>query len=63
MLKNLLNSKNIEEISFVEKCLFKYLFDLKTHFSLTNADLIKILESILIVIKKDNRLKRWWKFL
>ena len=59
MQKNMIKNKNIEETKSAEKCLFKYLFDLKAHFSLTNADLIKILQSSLILIKKDNRPKRW----
>lgn len=62
MHEKLLKKEHKKEISSAEKYLLKYLQDLQNHFSLTNTDLIKILQSSINLIKKDNRPKRWWKF-
>lgn len=62
MQEKLLKKEYKKEISTAEKYLLKYLQDLQKHFTLTNTDLTKILQSSLNLIKKDNRPKRWWHF-
>jgi len=62
MQEKLLKSENIIDTKSAEKYLLKYLQDLQCHFSLNNSDVIKILQSIVGVLKQDNRPKRWWHF-
>ena len=40
----------------------KYLQDLQKHFGLDNQQLMKILQASLNNLKKDSKIKKWWKF-
>ena len=61
MRENLLNKKD-NNTKAAEKYVGKYLLDLQNHFSLSDIQLIKILQSCLNNIKRKNKLKKWWQF-
>lgn len=61
MRENLLNKKD-NNTKAAEKYVGKYLLDLQNHFSLSDIQLMKILQSCLNNIKRKNKLKKWWQF-
>ena len=49
-------------IKSAQKYMQKYLQDLQKHFGLDNQQLMKILQASLNNLKKDSKIKKWWKF-
>lgn len=61
MQENLLKQRDTN-IKSAQKYMQKYLHDLQKHFGLDNQQLIKILQISLNNLKKDLKIKKWWKF-
>lgn len=61
MQENLLKNLTGNEIKSAEKYLIKYLQDLQKYFLLNNEELIKLLSSTIVLLKRNNQPKRWWK--
>lgn len=70
MNDRLLNKKN-ENMKIAEKYITKYISDLQMHMSLSNSQLIKLLNNCIVTIKfnsrkfdngyRKNTEKRWWQ--
>lgn len=61
MRENLLKQRDTN-IKSAQKYMQKYLQDLQKHFGLDNQQLMKILQASLNNLKKDSKIKKWWKF-
>ena len=63
MKNTLLVNKESENSKKAEKYIFKYLNELKIHFNLSDNQIIKILNSIVLKLKKKSNNQNWWKIL
>ncbi len=61
MRENLLKQRDTN-IKSAQKYMQKYLLDLQNHFGLDNQQLVKILQISLNNLKKNSKIKKWWKF-
>lgn len=61
MKDNLLDKLN-DSPKIAEKHIIKYISDLQRHFSLSDVQTVKILNSCISVFKKKNTAKKWWQF-
>ena len=61
MRENLLKQRDTN-IKSAQKYMQKYLQDLQKHFGLDNQQLMKILQASLNNLKKESKIKKWWKF-
>lgn len=60
MQEKILNQKE-NKFKNAEKYALKYFCDLKTHFDLTDAQVIKLLGNCILKLKQQNQQKRWWQ--
>ena len=61
MRENLVKQRDTN-IKSAQKYMQKYLQDLQKHFGLDIQQLMKILQASLNNLKKDSKIKKWWKF-
>lgn len=61
MQENLLNKKD-SNTKIAEKYVGRYLNDLQKHFSLSDLQLMKILNNNVYLLKKRNKKRKWWQF-
>lgn len=61
MNDNLLDKKS-ESPKIAEKHINKYIYDLQRHFSLSDSQIINILNSCISIMKKKNTTRKWWQF-
>lgn len=59
----LVSNNNTDNNKKVERYILNYLSELKIHFSLSDCQLINILNSTLYKLKKSCRKKTWYDFL
>lgn len=63
MKNSLLVNHNTDNNKKVERYILNYLNELKIHFSLSDCQLINVLNTTLIKLKKSCRKKAWYDFL
>lgn len=61
MNDNVLDKKS-ESPQIAQKHIIKYISDLQRHFSLSDAQIVKILGSSISSFKKKDSTKKWWQF-
>lgn len=63
MKSSLLLNSNTDNVKKVEKYIFNYLNELKIHFSLSDYQIIDILNSTIHRLKKNSKNRSWLNFL
>ena len=61
MNNSILVTSQSENTKKAEKYIYKYLNELKIHFNLSDAQLLRIVNSINRKLKKDSINSFWWK--